>query len=87
MEPESGNTRGVSNCKKKIYVPIFGIAANPNRCFDVFLPSKMTDSIASGRCGRPKPVVLFLIQFLVKSKTYDEKHTVNRPSISIVDLE
>ena len=45
----------------------FGIATNQYRCFDVFLPSKMTDSIAPGRCGRPKPVVLFLIQFLLKA--------------------
>jgi hypothetical protein len=44
----------------------FGIATNQYRCFDVFLPSQMTDSIAPGRCGRPKSVVLFLIQFLLE---------------------
>ncbi len=46
-----------------------------------------SDLIASGRCGRPKPVVLFLIQFLLNSERYDEKHQVNRPSILSVDLE
>jgi hypothetical protein len=51
----------------------FGIATNQYRCFDVFLPSQMTDSIAPGRCGRPKSVVLFLIQFLLNSGIMDEK--------------
>ena len=62
----------------------FGIATNQYRCFDVFLPSQMTDSIAPGRCGRPKSVVLFLIQFLLKSEVYDEKQAVNRLTICIV---
>ena len=64
--------------------PYFGIATNQYRCFYVFLPSKMTDSIAPGRCGRPKPVVLFLIQFLLVSKVHYEKQAVNRLSICIV---
>ena len=64
--------------------PDFGIATDQYRCFDVFLASKMTDSIAPGRCGRPKPVVLFLIQFLLKSEMHDEKQAVNRLSICIV---
>ena len=53
----------------------FGIATNQYRCFDVFLPSKMTDSIAPGRCGRPKPVVLFLIRFLLKARVQTDSVT------------
>ena len=50
----------------------------------MFLPSEITDSIAPRRCGRPKTVVLFLIQFLLKSEVYDEKQAVNRLTICIV---
>ena len=63
-----GVVGGFQTAKKKSDDTDFGIATNQYRCFDVFLPSKMTDSIAPGRCGRPKSVVLFLIQFLPKAR-------------------
>ena len=75
QNPETlGAVGGFQTAKNNSDDTDFGIATNQYRCFDVFLPSKMTDSIAPGRCGRPKSVVLFLIQFLLNSGIMDEKH-------------
>ena len=76
-----GVVGGFQTAKNKSDDTDFGIATNQYRCFDVFLPSKMTDSIASGRCGWPKPVVLFLIQFLLKAP--DKTDLVTEPFFRI----
>jgi hypothetical protein len=70
--------------KMKFSTPILvlhKIKTGVSICFRLF---EILSSFAPVRRGWPKPVVLFLIQFLLKSEGAYEKQAVNRLTICIV---